>query len=277
MKFSERYGYRDEGDRPQVERIDKDTRTRVWNLFMEEIIFYHANDDNIQYLYGFRRKSRELWDKYYYNQYEDFPSDPRNMMAKLKETVYGAEWYDLLDFIEITSTFVPGGFGSEPMAKGYNDIFREENVAYRIIDGRVTPIAETKEKEEIEEALERTSQYTGVREHIKTANKYFSDRGDPDYRNSIKESISAVESMAQIIVGDSSASLGQALRLLEEEKDLHPALKGGFSKLYGYTSDADGIRHGLQEKSTVTFADAKFMLVSCTAFVNYLIDEYEAE
>ena len=52
---------------------------------------------------------------------------------------------------------------------------------------------------------------------------------------------------------------------------IHPALKGAFSKLYGYTSDASGVRHaGELGGKDSTFEEAKFMLVSCCAFVNYL-------
>jgi hypothetical protein len=36
---------------------------------------------------------------------------------------------------------------------------------------------------------------------------------------------------------------------------LVPSLKGAF-KLYGYTSDADGIRHALLEEDSVTFEQA---------------------
>lgn len=43
--------------------------------------------------------------------------------------------------------------------------------------------------------------------------------------------------------------------------------------MYGYTSDEDGIRHSLLEESTLKFMDAKFMLVSCSAFINFLIDK----
>jgi len=43
-----------------------------------------------------------------------------------------------------------------------------------------------------------------------------------------------------------------------------------YSKLYGYTSDSDGIRHALLKENKLNFEDAKFMLVSCSAFVNYL-------
>jgi hypothetical protein len=52
---------------------------------------------------------------------------------------------------------------------------------------------------------------------------------------------------------------------------LHSALKKGFSSIYGYTSDNDGIRHALTQDSNCDQEDAKYMLVSCSAFVNYLI------
>jgi len=54
------------------------------------------------------------------------------------------------------------------------------------------------------------------------------------------------------------------------------SLKRAFDSLYGYTSSAEGIRHALlDDKSTLSFEDAKFMLVSCSAFVNYLISKTE--
>jgi hypothetical protein len=40
--------------------------------------------------------------------------------------------------------------------------------------------------------------------------------------------------------------------------------------MYGSTSDAQGIRHALREEPTLDSDDARFMLVSCSAFVNYL-------
>jgi hypothetical protein len=98
-----------------------------------------------------------------------------------------------------------------------------------------------------------------------------SDRQTPDYRNSIKESISAVESACIIISGDKNATLGKALKIIEDRYSLHGALKSAFEKLYGYTSDAQGIRHALLDEPNLDFYDAKFMLVTCTTFINYLI------
>jgi len=100
-----------------------------------------------------------------------------------------------------------------------------------------------------------------------------SDRQNLDYRNSIKESISAVESICKIVTNDDKATLGKALKIIEDKHGLHAALKGSLSQLYGYTSDADGIRHAMLGESNLSYIDAKFMLVACTNFINYLIDK----
>ena len=98
-----------------------------------------------------------------------------------------------------------------------------------------------------------------------------SDRNTPDYRNSIKESISAVESLVALETNSEKGTLGQLLKLLEDQIQLHPALKNAFSNLYGYTSDANGIRHALLDVATLRFEDAKFFLVVCTAFITFVL------
>jgi hypothetical protein len=97
-----------------------------------------------------------------------------------------------------------------------------------------------------------------------------SNKENPDYRNSIKESISAVESIAKSITGKPKATLGEALKVLEVSNKLHPALKNSFLSLYGYTSDEGGIRHSMLAEPDLTIADAKFFLLSCASFINYL-------
>lgn len=152
-----------------------------------------------------------------------------------------------------------------------NALFEEEFVGYRMIANKITPITNEVEINEIKTSLD--IEFEGCKSHIKKGLSLLSDREKPDYKNSIKESISAVESICQIICKDDKATLGKALNKLEESGiKLHKSLKEAFSKLYGYTSDEGGIRHaeGLFE-SNVSFEDAKFMLVTCCAFVNYLI------
>ena len=91
--------------------------------------------------------------------------------------------------------------------------------------------------------LLRTPSFAGVDAHLQQALDLYAKRKNPDYRNSIKESISAVESMAKIVSKKPRATLSDALKAIEKNGLLHKSLKDGFLKLYGYTSDADGIRH----------------------------------
>lgn len=148
----------------------------------------------------------------------------------------------------------------------------QENSAYRFVGNQITEITSAEEIESIEAALSVSDEYRGARTHLRTALDMLSDRKNPDFRNSIKESISAVESIARKLSNDESGTLGSILKELERTKKLHPALKNAFSSLYGYTSDADGIRHSLLDETNLTKADARFMLVCCSAFINYVLD-----
>lgn len=59
------------------------------------------------------------------------------------------------------------------------------------------------------------------------------------------------------------------------ELDIHKALKDGFIKLYSWSSDAEGIRHGITgEKLKPLQTEARYMLVTISAFINYMIDKY---
>ena len=61
-------------------------------------------------------------------------------------------------------------------------------------------------------------------------------------------------------------------RLCGPRRSAHPALQQAWEKMYGWTSDADGIRHAAIEESDSEQATAKYMLVACSAFVSYVIE-----
>ena len=163
---------------------------------------------------------------------------------------------------------------SDIFIKKVNEVLEEENSAFRFIDKFIAPISNEIKTEEIECALQRTKSFTafhGANKHLTTALERFSDKQNPDYRNCIKEAISAVEAVCRHFIGEST--LGDALKRLESKGlIINPALKQGFEKIYGYTNGKDGIRHAWSEYGVETdFNDAKFALVTCSAFVNYLI------
>ncbi len=160
-------------------------------------------------------------------------------------------------------------FNEKRLIESINVILERELSSYRFVGGTFTDITDTQEVSMLDEAFSDT-EFPAVHAHLRRALELLSDRKQPDYRNSIKESISAVESLAQTISGQPKATLGDALKVLERTNKIHPALKEGFSKIYGYTSDEGGIRHAMLDEPNLSPADAKFFLLSCTSFINYL-------
>lgn len=144
--------------------------------------------------------------------------------------------------------------------------------AYRLIDKTIIPITSEADATSVQEAFKvaELNPAQGPRTHMKAAAEALTEG---DWAGSVRESISAVESAA-IVVEPAADTLGKALATLERKRRLHGGLKQAFGALYGYTSDADGVRHALvlENKADVNEADAMFMFGACTAFVSYLLN-----
>jgi hypothetical protein len=159
-----------------------------------------------------------------------------------------------------------------------NQILEEEVSGYRFVKGVLVPITHQSEIAAIEQASIKSDSLglQGVAHHIQTALELLGKKPKPDYRNSIKESISAVEAAAKIVSGKDGGGLDGALKELAKHVEIHKGLQSGFRSLYGYTSDESGIRHAILEEKNIGFDEAKFMLVACSAFVNFLVGKAEA-
>lgn len=126
------------------------------------------------------------------------------------------EWFQCFDFIEILLQFDYMNTTEESLIRlkdNLNNDFENEKMGYRIIDNQIVDITNESEIEEIEEAID--SNFNTVNDHIQKSLELYSDRKNPDYKNSIKESITAVESMCCIICGE-NVELGKALGRLEK-------------------------------------------------------------
>jgi hypothetical protein len=154
-----------------------------------------------------------------------------------------------------------------------NEVFKVDYVGYRFIHGQIVEITDPNQIKAIEQAL--NSQRDSAT-HIEKALSFISLKPKPDYQNSIKESITGVESACNQLLGDHPEELSRALKEFENKGlIIHPALKEAFIKLFGYTSDAKGVRHsGNLDSPDATFEEAQFMLVSCSAFIDYLWESF---
>jgi len=184
----------------------------------------------------------------------------------IKEDTYN-KILDLIEYIARTSASLQYNITS--YTKRINIVFEYDFVGYRFVDDRIVAITDENEIKEIEEAISSSDEKIKV--HFRKALSYLADRDKKDYSNSIKESISAVEGMCQILV-DKQETFGKTLQQLEKVGiKIDKTLQKAFQLIYGYTSSAGNIRHANAFSDEIPdFADAKYMLVTCSAFVNYL-------
>lgn len=276
MNFSQKMGLTPVRKALQKDGIDDNLRNQLWNIYYDTFISRFENQLNS----GEEDKASDmylkiLWEDYYCQRIDEFPQEYK-LFRRIKHFFLTCKWYELYDFIQFTiSRYNTSKKDDADWIIHYiyftNRALDKHLSAYRIIGKKICSITSEIEIESIEKALENNDEYAMVKTHLNHGLKLLSDRKEPDYKNSIKESISAVEALCKIIGGDDKDSLGKAIKKI---KNLNPTLRAGFEKLYGYTNNAGGIRHALTgDDYEVNQEDAKFMLVSCSAFVNYLIQK----
>jgi len=281
MLFSERYGYKKINETLLRENVPERLRTRIWNVFYKDVFMikrWGGVSPGEKFLDPVFNFVIALWDRFFKKniQYVDeHKYHPSLVVDEIKHLFFQLPWYEVYDFIEFFAQFPWESFGKDFLIKkiivltNVNQVLQEEKAPYRIINGIVTPLTSEEEIKEIEKALSVSDKFKPVRDHLEKALRLMSDRKDPDYENSIKESISALESLVKILTRKEGSLSG-----LIERLDIHQAMKRGFKELYDWTSKEGGIRHGKSGKSlTPGFAEARYMLITISAFVNYLIEK----
>lgn len=273
MKFSERIGIQTIKVEIQSDYIDDDLLNSLWSLF--DMYFaspLKSQDSNYYQATKFKKFIENLWFSFFKEPIDTIPRNSYDVIRNIRDRFFSFYWYQVYDFIEFIAKN-PDPIDGKQFTNACNLVLGRELSAFRFIENELTPITDENQIEQIQKAIDdtATNKLKSVNTHLQASLNKLSDKMKPDYRNSIKESISAVESLAQIISGDKKAELGKALKIIKEKIGLHTALEQGFSKLYGYTSDSDGIRHSLSEESSLDLENAIYMLTSCSAFINYLI------
>lgn len=269
--FSQRKGLKPLSKILQTDSMDSDLRNSLWNALQ---ISYWNKWEPSDYSGWWTEDSQQINElvKSYWLAYFKQPLDTKPAFERALEIIrdyfFKCQYHEVYDFIEFTAKHSSEKFHNDFRAI-CNMFLKKENSPYRFVDNEITQITAPEEIQSVEDAL--SSGIEGVRIHLAEALAKLSDRKNPDYRNSIKESISAVEAICRLVSGDEKATLGDALKRIGATQAIHPALEKAFSALYGYTNDKGGIRHALLEEATLSFTDAKFMLVTCSAFVNYVV------
>lgn len=275
--FSERYGYVKPREVLVREIVSEEIKNAICSAYdwLDHLLNNIDVRNRREYNESYTSLELAIWLHFLNKRRNDFFGHNGH---KVVATVYIQKeviWYRILDMVEYSIKWMDKHFGDNELHDAFcqfveylNHRFEALGFAYRIVNNEIVEITSEEEIAEIEQA---TTVDDSIAKHISAALSLLSQRPTPDYRNSIKESISAVEYVCRIITGKNT--LGDALKELEKKGIVLPTmLKASFEKLYFYTNDkATGIRHALMdEKNAPSFDEAKFMLVACSAFVNYL-------
>lgn len=270
--FSERYNYTKPSDVIIREQITPEIQNAICSCY--DKLQYSLPGSGTYYENPYVDLEKYLW-TYFLNQREGNFREGRRyhvVATLILEDVHNP-WYRKLDLVEFTIKYLHK-FSiavSNKFVKQLNSEFERLNFAYRVVDTEIVEITSKEEIAAVESAMHDSA--TNIRTHLNKALELYAQRPKGDYRNSIKESISAVEAYCREITGEST--LGDALKKMNSKEVLiPPMLKVAFEKLYAYTNQPDtGIRHALMDEDgtyTPASEEALFMLVSCSSFINYL-------
>ena len=279
--FSQRYGYEPLPKPMRLEELSSDLRVEVWNEVRQ---FLLGKRDAASLIIGprhFTEQAKRFIERVI-GRHTKRPSDTIStehdeVLSTFKNSILSGKFNQVLDLIEI---MVNDKDVTEAFVKGTSNLFEQYTAAYRLNTSQrpycFFSQASKEQGEATRQAVETIceSNFDGAAAHLRQATRHINAR---QYADSITDSIHAVESVARVIDPTASKSLAPALDSIEKAGLLkHPALKAAFKKLYGYTSDEQGIRHPLldQDSPNVGLDEAMFMFGACASFAAYLAQKH---
>ena len=215
---------------------------------------------------------------------EDF--DSWTCWDALKFRMATLEWYQFYDAVEIIGELIKANeylysdiWGSNDfesfMYASYrqkvNDLFSQHKVQWKLSEsGKL----ESSLPKDLEVRVQQTDnqlkdQFEPARKHYAKARAYILSPST-DSENSIKESVSAVESVCKAMY-PKTATLGDALKSMKKEQIISPMLITVFEKFYAYTNAEPAVRHGSDKESKVLEYDAELALHMSAAFIRTII------
>ena len=275
MKFSQRYGKTPSTKNIQLKSIDDELKNGLWNVVKIYVLNcvpkyeQYLNEPELKHLYTV------LWHNYYKLPIDKIPNHDFLVEQFIRTNFYEINWFEIYDFIEFLLLLEYEFINKYEFVNAINSVLVREFSGYRVINRKIVPITNNLEITEIKESFDNTNYFTtieGANIHLSNALSKLSDKKHHDYRNSIKESISAIETICRIITEEST--LGNSLKKLETKGiNIDKQLKEGIEKIYAYTNNKhSGIRHGIiEDHKNPDFNDAKYILVISSSFINYLV------
>ncbi len=279
LPFSQRYVYEPLPEPMQLEELSDDLRREIWNAmrrYLKNVLMniytgasgYH-NERGYQLF-------ENILGEILREPEDEIDTSHDGILHQFKSLILRDNFNVVLDLIEI---IVNRGWQDEEFINRICKSFESYAAAYYLDMSRrpyqFFPRSNKAQGEATRAAIKTIHDggMKGAETHLRQAAEHINTR---QFGDSISDSIHAVESVARQI-DPKSKTLGPALNSLEKAGLVkHPALKEAFAKLYGYTSNEQGIRHALLDKNSpdVDLDEAMFMFGACASFAAYLVNKH---
>lgn len=277
--FSKRFGYTPIKDDEILEDapiwVRKSYETKVLDIFVNRVR-YGTNHGREVITHGLVNSWNIEWDLIVYLRLNSEPDPERPFIYDFLENCEWYHFYDFVEFIaiklkEVESDSTNEKYGFLAYRNAVNDHFSNTHVVWRMNEYGRLKKESTKVLDDKLQAIENqlTDEFEPAREHYKKAERYSNERPlDPE--NSIKEIVSAIESVGRVIY-PRATTLGDVVKELRTSKLIPQRLITVVEKFYAYASDEPAVRHGAPVGSRVLLDDAEFAMHLGAALIQYLI------
>ncbi len=251
----------------QLERtvVSKELRAKLWAF-----VHSHVAPAYSKIYQGHQSPWREILQDLHVHHHHHLRIDKHNWngtVDRIGTLFENGKYHEGYGWLEFVIKNCPPNF-----APGIQIILQECRAPFRIEDDVFWPLASPEEEAALRQAMAAVgaSRFSGAKTHLTNAASHLTQG---EFAASVRESITAVESVARVL--ESTGDLSKALAGLEQRLNINPALKRGFLALYGYASDEKGIRHALLDSggADVDETDAIFFIGACASFVTYMISK----
>ena len=257
----------------RLEEISDELRKEIWNETRRLLM-------SIQSPYGYfldetGRFIERVLGKLHGTAEDQIDTEPDTVFYNFRAWIGNSSFNEVLDLIELVLYERSDIRFATKIARAFEDHIAAYWLDLSHRPYQFFPRSNKAQGEATRSAIEtiRASGMEGADTHLRQAATHINGG---QFADSITDSIHAVESVARMIDPESK-TLGEALRSLQKSGLLkHPALTEAFSKLYGYASDEQGIRHALLDKTSpdVDLDEAMFMFGACASFAAYLVNKH---
>lgn len=158
-----------------------------------------------------------------------------------------------------------------------NILLSEDNFDYRFKNGQFERAGRLQTQKSLKRmgAVLSSSSLSIVRQHYIKAVKFFNNIEDPDYKNSIKESLCALELCIELTTGKpASKNFTKSIKELEGngKSQIPPQIAESIIKVFAYRGGGQGVAHAAQNGSKTTKLEAELILNITAAYITYIVD-----